>query len=94
MITQASRTSSNEYVGDEAPATMDEEKQQNHDKEKTQPSGPLQLEKPPDQLNTAKLLVINIASCLAVLCVALDHTIIATAILRITDQFHALDDVG
>ncbi|KAI1174049.1 MFS general substrate transporter [Nemania sp. FL0916] len=31
---------------------------------------------------------------LAVLCVSLDNTIIATAIPRITDEFHALADVG
>jgi hypothetical protein len=34
------------------------------------------------------------ALCLAVLCVALDNTIISTAIPRITDEFHALQDVG
>lgn len=43
---------------------------------------------------TWKLVAINLASCLAVLCVALDNTIIATAIPRITDDFHALGDVG
>lgn len=48
----------------------------------------------PQLPSTSKLLVINLASCIAVLCVALDNTIIATAIPRITDQFKALDDVG
>lgn len=48
----------------------------------------------PQTPNNSKLLIINLASCIAVLCVALDNTIIATAIPRITDQFHALDDVG
>lgn len=48
----------------------------------------------PHTPNNSKLLIINLASCIAVLCVALDNTIIATAIPRITDKFHALDDVG
>jgi hypothetical protein len=41
-----------------------------------------------------KLGAILIALALAVLCVALDNTIIATAIPKITDAFDALDDVG
>ncbi|KAL1964839.1 hypothetical protein VTN77DRAFT_6341 [Rasamsonia byssochlamydoides] len=41
-----------------------------------------------------RLALITIALCLSVFCVALDNTIIATAIPRITDQFKALDDVG
>ncbi|KAF2834088.1 MFS general substrate transporter [Patellaria atrata CBS 101060] len=41
-----------------------------------------------------KLALITVALCLSVFCMALDNTIIATAIPRITDQFKALDDVG
>ncbi|EXL66565.1 hypothetical protein FOPG_17267 [Fusarium oxysporum f. sp. conglutinans race 2 54008] len=41
-----------------------------------------------------KLAVITISLMLAVLCVALDNTIIAVAIPHITDQFHNLNDVG
>ncbi|MCJ1281990.1 hypothetical protein MMC26_001313 [Xylographa opegraphella] len=41
-----------------------------------------------------KLAIISLALCLSVFLVALDNTIIATAIPRITDQFHALDDIG
>ncbi|KAJ6519356.1 major facilitator superfamily-domain-containing protein [Mycena sanguinolenta] len=41
-----------------------------------------------------KLAVLMFALCLAVFLVALDNTIIATAIPRITDQFKSLDDVG
>ncbi|MCJ1288930.1 hypothetical protein MMC34_000461 [Xylographa carneopallida] len=41
-----------------------------------------------------KLAIISVALCLSVFLVALDNTIIATAIPRITDQFHALDDIG
>lgn len=41
-----------------------------------------------------KVIAITIALCLSVFCMALDNTIIATAIPRITDQFKALNDVG
>lgn len=41
-----------------------------------------------------KLALITIALCLSVFCMALDNTIISTAIPRITDEFHAIDDVG
>ncbi|KAG5981239.1 hypothetical protein E4U55_003150 [Claviceps digitariae] len=41
-----------------------------------------------------KLGLITVALCLSVFCMALDNTIIATAIPRITDQFKALQDVG
>ncbi|KAJ5325883.1 uncharacterized protein N7506_008985 [Penicillium brevicompactum] len=41
-----------------------------------------------------KLTLITIALCLCVFCVALDNTIIATAIPRITDEFHSIEDVG
>ncbi|RMZ73938.1 MFS transporter [Pyrenophora seminiperda CCB06] len=41
-----------------------------------------------------KLIAISIALYLSVFCTALDNTIIATAIPRITDEFKALNDVG
>ncbi|KAJ6579575.1 major facilitator superfamily domain-containing protein [Mycena vulgaris] len=41
-----------------------------------------------------KLGLITLALCLSVFLVALDNTIIATAIPKITDQFQSLDDVG
>ncbi|KAJ7275515.1 major facilitator superfamily transporter [Mycena haematopus] len=41
-----------------------------------------------------KLGILMLALCLAVFLVALDNTIIATAIPKITDQFQSLDDVG
>ncbi|KAE8550205.1 hypothetical protein EYB25_006426 [Talaromyces marneffei] len=41
-----------------------------------------------------RLTLITIALCLSVFCMALDNTIIATAIPRITDQFNAVNDVG
>jgi len=41
-----------------------------------------------------KLTLISIALCLAVFCIALDNTIIATAIPKITDHFKAIDDIA
>ncbi|KAJ7474249.1 putative MFS multidrug transporter [Mycena latifolia] len=41
-----------------------------------------------------KLALISLALCLANFIVALDNTIIAVAIPKITDQFHSLDDIG
>ncbi|KAK7951028.1 efflux pump antibiotic resistance protein [Apiospora aurea] len=41
-----------------------------------------------------KLSLIMLAVCLAVFLMALDNAIIATAIPKITDQFHSLPDVG
>ncbi|KAJ6615515.1 MFS transporter [Mycena sp. CBHHK59/15] len=41
-----------------------------------------------------KLGLITLALCLSVFLVALDNTIIATAIPKITDQFQSLNDVG
>jgi hypothetical protein len=41
-----------------------------------------------------KLVVIITALCLAVFLVALDQTIIATAIPRITDHFNSVQDIG
>lgn len=48
----------------------------------------------PQYPSGAKLAIITISLCLSVLLMALDNTIIATAIPRITDQFNSLDDVG
>ncbi|KAK3116566.1 MFS sugar transporter [Teratosphaeriaceae sp. CCFEE 6253] len=44
--------------------------------------------------NGLKLTLITIALCLSVFCMALDNTIISTAIPRITDEFKSIDDVG
>lgn len=41
-----------------------------------------------------KLGLITLALCLSVFLMALDNSIIATAIPKITDQFHSLPDVG
>jgi hypothetical protein len=41
-----------------------------------------------------KLAIIIAALCLAVFLVALDQTIVSTAIPKITDSFHSVNDVG
>lgn len=48
----------------------------------------------PEYPSGAKLAIITLSLCLSVLLMALDNTIIATAIPRITDRFDSLDDVG
>lgn len=45
-------------------------------------------------LNGWRLAITLVGLCSAVFCVALDNTIIATAIPYITDQFQNLNDVG
>lgn len=69
------------------------------DEVKSQP--PIQQQQPPQGPPPApsyptgvNLGVILFALFISLFCVALDSTIIATAIPRITDQFHALRDVG
>ncbi|KAI5196479.1 MFS transporter [Aureobasidium subglaciale] len=52
--------------------------------------GDLEVEYP----TTFKLVLITIALCLTVFCIALDNTIIATAIPKITDHFKAIDDIA
>lgn len=47
------------------------------------------LSEEPEYPSGAKLAIITIALCLSVLLMALDNTIIATAIPRITDQFNS-----
>jgi len=41
-----------------------------------------------------KLVIILSALCLAIFLVALDNTIISTAIPKITDHFHSITDIG
>ncbi|KAL8675343.1 MAG: hypothetical protein Q9168_000300 [Polycauliona sp. 1 TL-2023] len=48
----------------------------------------------PEYPTGAKLAIITVSLCLSVLLMALDNTIIATAIPKITDNFDSLDDVG
>jgi hypothetical protein len=52
------------------------------------------LEDTANHIHGLPLALTLVALSSAVFCVALDMTIIATAIPRITDEFHALQDVG
>ena len=40
------------------------------------------------------VIMISIVLCLATFCVAVDNTIISTAVPRITQSFDSIDDVG
>ncbi len=51
-------------------------------------------ENSPEYPTHLKLIIIIVGLCLAVFLVAIDNTIIATAIPKITDDFKALDDIG
>ena len=52
------------------------------------------ISEPSQLLKGFRLFITLLGLCLAVFCVALDNTIIATAIPYITDQFKNLNDVG
>ena len=52
------------------------------------------LSEEPEYPGGAKLGIIVASLCLSVFCMALDNTIIATAIPKITDHFHSINDVG
>lgn len=54
----------------------------------------VQLPPAPSYPTGLKFGMILFALFISLFCVALDSTIIATAIPKITDQFHALQDVG
>ncbi|KAJ5639006.1 uncharacterized protein N7484_006868 [Penicillium longicatenatum] len=85
----------NENSEKELMPQNDSEKEASNMDEKSEDAKP--GEEPSDDTEYPKawrLLLITIALCLCVFCVALDNTIIATAIPKITDQFNSLDDVG
>ena len=84
----------------EMPLSFDREQESNKSYEMTTMDKGLETsdnlpERPPTEYPSGlKLLTIIVGLCLAVFLVALDNTIIATAIPRITDAFHAIDDIG
>ena len=57
-------------------------------------SGDVNPPKQDEYLQGVRLLCIVISMMLAVFCVALDNTIIATAIPHMTDTFKTVDDIG
>lgn len=68
------------------------------DKRHQDPESPskLDVEKPPNTTTTATAtrIPLAISLALAAFCVALDNTIVSTAIPKITDEFHALGAAG
>ncbi|KAK3649647.1 hypothetical protein LTR56_006830 [Elasticomyces elasticus] len=64
------------------------------------PTMPNDAAKPPEANDepeyppTKERIVVMIAILLAIFLIALDRTIIATAIPKMTDEFHSLDDIG
>ncbi|KAF7323823.1 DHA14-like major facilitator [Mycena kentingensis (nom. inval.)] len=67
--------------------------------EKTEPNAEKQRAESAEAVETeypsgVKLALLTLALCLSVFLLALDNTIIATAIPKISDQFQSLDDVG
>ncbi|KAJ5787776.1 Major facilitator superfamily domain general substrate transporter [Penicillium paradoxum] len=82
----------NEDSEDVVPsAALDTEPTQEEKEEDSDTETPKDEEEYP---NAWRLTLITIALCLCVFCVALDNTIIATAIPKITDQFGSINDVG
>ncbi|PWY90526.1 MFS general substrate transporter [Aspergillus sclerotioniger CBS 115572] len=52
------------------------------------------VEPQPEYPTSWRLALIVSGLCLSIFCMALDNTVLATAIPKITDQFKSLDDVG
>jgi hypothetical protein len=86
-------------------AEMDNELDHKEPSATTSPGEPYKLtfEKPgsgriddegPKYPQGLKLASIIVSLCLAVFLAALDQTIISTAIPKITDRFHSVDDIG
>ncbi len=53
-----------------------------------------ELEDGRSDIKFSSLVLISIVLCLATLCVAVENTIISTAVPRITHDFHSIGDVG
>ncbi|PKY07850.1 putative efflux pump antibiotic resistance protein [Aspergillus campestris IBT 28561] len=52
------------------------------------------MEKEPTYPSLRQSIIVTISLCLTLFCVSLDETVLATAIPKITNQFHSLNDVG
>ncbi|QDS72672.1 hypothetical protein FKW77_002901 [Venturia effusa] len=89
---------SRQQEGSVTPSDMSfvDEKEQHHhnDEEKEDESGELERVESSVYPSGWKMLSIMLGVALAMFLVALDMTIVATAIPRITDEFKSLDDVG
>ncbi|KAF2163359.1 hypothetical protein M409DRAFT_68624 [Zasmidium cellare ATCC 36951] len=71
-------------------ADEQQQEQKDEDLSRQKSAAPSEIEYPP----TRERVVIFIAILLALFLMALDRTIVATAIPQITNEFHSLDDVG
>ena len=78
-------------IGDSTVKSEDVEHDSN---DKVQNMEPLSRIATADYPKALKLTFIVVALVLSIFLVALDMTIVATAIPRITDEFHSLDQVG
>lgn len=74
--------------------TADVNAEQEVEKSTGGPLAPADSNVEPEYPSTKKVVVIMIALYMSIFLVALDRTIIGTAIPQITDEFHSLGDVG
>ncbi|GKZ23906.1 hypothetical protein AbraIFM66951_010438 [Aspergillus brasiliensis] len=81
-FTEISQTNSRSH------STKEEEEEQIDDQQR---SG---REEETGVLGGYKLVLVTIGLCFCIFCTSLDNTIVATAVPKITQQFHSLDDVG
>ncbi|KAK2768840.1 MFS sugar transporter [Arachnomyces sp. PD_36] len=99
-----SQNTSSAYLADEKERAVSSSSQEEKKEQDTPPSAGGEskeisnagenAEEVPEYPTGLPLAIIISGLCLAVLLVALDNTIIATAIPKITDYFNALDDIG
>jgi hypothetical protein len=89
--TDSTSVSSSDGLGEKDVREVDETKVKDPESQSVAASEPEDTSKYPHGL---KLITLIIALCLAVFLVALDQTIIATAIPKITDRFHSINDIG
>jgi hypothetical protein len=73
---------------------MSKHELENSNKNAAEPSRQMSKSEEGDYPTAFRLAMIIVALALAMFLVAIDMTIVATAIPRITDQFHSLDQVG
>jgi len=91
-----------EKIQPTAATTVPESRSQSHDQTVIAPEKTTDSEKKSDDEEeddteypkSTQLVLITIALCLSVFCLALDNTILAVAIPKISDQFNAINDVG
>ena len=80
--------------GNDMPQAANETKPDEHPAEVSEQMETLSRIATSDYPQAFKLTFIVVALVLSIFLVALDMTIVATAIPRITDEFHSLDQVG